>query len=54
MACPITIALRSEVIGQPGILGVPASVLGSDSIAEYTVQELPSADNESRAALPST
>ncbi|HET6933001.1 MAG TPA: carboxypeptidase regulatory-like domain-containing protein [Candidatus Acidoferrum sp.] len=35
----------SEVIGQPGILGVPASVLGSDSIAEYTVQELPSADN---------
>src|SRR5437899_3638094 len=31
----------SEVIGQPGILGVPASVLGSDSIAEYTVQELP-------------
>jgi hypothetical protein len=35
----------SEVIGQPGILGVPASVLGSDSIAEYTVEELPSADN---------
>jgi hypothetical protein len=35
----------SEVIGQPGVLGVPASVLGSDSIAEYTVQELPSADN---------
>jgi hypothetical protein len=35
----------SEVIGQPGILGVPASVLGSDSIAEYTVQQLPSADN---------
>src|ERR1700720_3332164 len=35
----------SEVIGQPGVLGIPASVLGSDSIAEYTVQELPSADN---------
>jgi len=35
----------SEVIGQPGVLGVPASVLGGDSIAEYTVQELPSADN---------
>jgi hypothetical protein len=35
----------SEVVGQPGILGVPASVLGNDSIAEYTVQELPTAEN---------
>jgi hypothetical protein len=35
----------SEVVGQPGVLGIPASVLGSDSIAEYTVQELPSAEN---------
>jgi len=35
----------SEVIGQPGVLGVPASVLGSDSIAEYTVQQLPSAES---------
>jgi hypothetical protein len=35
----------SEVIGQPGVLGVPASVLGSDSIAEYTVQQLPTAEN---------
>jgi hypothetical protein len=35
----------SEVVGQPGILGVPASVLGNDSISEYTVQQLPSAEN---------
>jgi carboxypeptidase family protein/TonB-dependent receptor-like protein len=35
----------SEVVGQPGILGIPASVLGSDVIAEYTVQQLPSAEN---------
>jgi len=35
----------SEVIGQPGVLGVPASVLGNDSIAEYTVQQLPTAEN---------
>jgi len=35
----------SEVVGQPGVLGVPASVLGNDSIAEYTVQELPTAEN---------
>jgi len=35
----------SEVVGQPGVLGVPASVLGNDSIAEYTVQQLPSAEN---------
>ena len=35
----------SEVVGQPGILGVPASVLGNDSISEYTVQQLPTAEN---------
>ena len=35
----------SEVVGQPGVLGVPASVLGNDSISEYTVQQLPSAEN---------
>ncbi len=35
----------SEVVGQPGVLGIPASVLGNDSIAEYTVQQLPSAEN---------
>src|SRR2546423_9701624 len=35
----------SEVVGQPGVLGIPASVLGNDSISEYSVQELPSAEN---------
>jgi hypothetical protein len=35
----------SEVVGQPGVLGIPAAVLGNDSISEYTVQELPSAEN---------
>lgn len=35
----------SEVVGQPGVLGIPASVLGNDSISEYTVQQLPSAEN---------
>ena len=35
----------SEVVGQPGVLGIPASVLGGDSIAEYTVQQLPTAEN---------
>jgi hypothetical protein len=35
----------SEVVGQPGVLGIPASVLGGDSISEYTVQELPTAEN---------
>src|SRR5262249_58395173 len=35
----------SEVIGQPGVLGIPASVLGNDSISEYTVQQLPTAEN---------
>jgi len=35
----------SEVLGQPGVLGVPASVLGNDSISEYTVQQLPTAEN---------
>jgi len=34
----------SEVVGQPGVLGVSASVLPNDAIAEYTVQELPSAE----------
>jgi len=35
----------SEVVGQPGVLGIPAAVLGNDSIAEYTVQQLPTAEN---------
>jgi Carboxypeptidase regulatory-like domain len=35
----------SEVVGQPGVLGIPASVLGADSISEYTVQQLPTAEN---------
>jgi len=35
----------SEVVGQPGLLGIPASVLGNDSISEYTVQQLPTAEN---------
>jgi hypothetical protein len=35
----------SEVVGQPGVLGIPASVLGNDSISEYSVQELPTAEN---------
>jgi len=35
----------SELVGQPGILGVPAAVLGNDVIAEYTVQQLPTAEN---------
>src|ERR1700694_5084798 len=35
----------SEVVGQPGVLGIPASVLGNDSISEYTVHELPTAEN---------
>ena len=34
----------SEVVGQPGVLGVSASVLANDAIAEYTVQQLPSAE----------
>jgi Carboxypeptidase regulatory-like domain/TonB-dependent Receptor Plug Domain len=34
----------SEVVGQPGLLGVPAALLGNDSIAEYSVQQLPSAE----------
>src|SRR5712671_6320855 len=40
MACPTTtasMAARSS--------GSPASVLGNDSISEYTVQQLPSAEN---------
>ena len=35
----------SELVGQPGILGVPSAVLGNDVIAEYTVQQLPTAEN---------
>src|SRR5258708_17286325 len=35
----------SEVVGQPGVLGIPASVLGNDSISECTVQQLPTAEN---------
>jgi hypothetical protein len=35
----------SEVVGQPGVLGIPAAVLGNDSISEYTVQQLPTAEN---------
>jgi hypothetical protein len=35
----------SEVVGQPGLLGIPAAVLGNDSISEYTVQQLPTAEN---------
>jgi hypothetical protein len=35
----------SEVVGQPGVLGIPASVLGNDSISEYTVQQLPTSEN---------
>ena len=34
----------SEVVGQPGVLGIPASVLGNDSIQEFSVQQLPSAE----------
>ena len=34
----------SEVVGQPGVLGVSASVLPNDAIAEYTVQQLPSGE----------
>ena len=34
----------SEVVGQPGVLGVSASVLPNDAIAEFTVQQLPSAE----------
>ena len=34
----------SEVIGQPGVLGVSASLLSNDAISEFTVQELPSAE----------
>src|SRR5258707_6136967 len=35
----------SEVVGQHGVLGIPAAVLGNDSISEYTVQQRPSAEN---------
>ena len=34
----------SEVVGQPGVLGVSASILPNDAIAEYTVSQLPSAE----------
>jgi hypothetical protein len=33
-----------SAIGQTGILGVPATVLPNDAIAEFTVQQLPSAE----------
>ena len=35
----------NELVGQPGLLGVPSALLGNDSIAEYTIQQLPSAEN---------
>jgi len=35
----------NELVGQPGLLGVPSALLGSDSIGEYTVQQLPTAEN---------
>jgi hypothetical protein len=35
----------SELVGQPGLLGVPSALLGNDSIAEYTVEQLPTAEN---------
>ena len=34
----------SEIIGQPGILGLSASLLPNDAIAEFTVQQLPTAE----------
>lgn len=34
----------SEAVGQPGLLGVPAALLGNDSIQEFSVQQLPSAE----------
>jgi len=34
----------SEIIGQPGILGLSASLLPNDAISEFTVQQLPSAE----------
>jgi hypothetical protein len=34
-----------ELVGQPGLLGVPSALLGNDSISEYTVQQLPTAEN---------
>jgi hypothetical protein len=35
----------NELVGQPGLLGVPSALLGNDSISEYTVQQLPTAEN---------
>src|SRR2546429_257204 len=35
----------NELVGQPGLLGVPSALLGNDSIGEYTVQQLPTAEN---------
>jgi hypothetical protein len=35
----------SELVGQPGLLGVPSALLGNDSISEYTIQQLPTAEN---------
>jgi hypothetical protein len=34
----------SEAVGQPGILGIPSAVIGNDSIAEFSVQQLPTAE----------
>ena len=35
----------NELVGQPGLLGVPSAILGNDSIGEYTIQQLPTAEN---------
>ena len=35
----------NELVGQPGLLGVPSALLGNDSIEEYSVQQLPTAEN---------
>jgi hypothetical protein len=34
----------SEIVGQPGVLGLSASLLPPDAISEFTVQQLPSAE----------
>ncbi|PYT57523.1 MAG: hypothetical protein DMG35_20110 [Acidobacteria bacterium] len=34
----------SEAVGQPGLLGVPSALLGNDTIQEFSVQQLPSAE----------
>src|SRR6202049_5327049 len=40
MACPTTTASTGARSS-----GIPASVLGNDSISEYTIQQLPTAEN---------